>query len=111
MERQNERSLRNCLRKYKEKELRREETKGSKRNFRTFRKKFNSERWGLGKIRSFWEQQMCRIEERKNNDGLVYAVVEQGDPKSRVRVLHRSHLLSREEFPAFTEGESNKKQQ
>ena len=54
---------------------------------------------------------MCRIEERKNNDGLVYAVVEEGNPKSRVRVPHRNHLLSREELPAFTEGESNRKQQ
>ena len=54
---------------------------------------------------------MCLIEERKNNDGLVYAEVEEGNPKSRVRVPHRNHLLSREEFPAFTEGESNRKQQ
>ena len=41
---------------------------------------------------------MCRIEERKNNDGLVYAVVEEGNPKSRVRDLHENHILSREEF-------------
>ena len=34
MERQNERSLRNCLRKYKEKEKRRKEKMGSKGNFR-----------------------------------------------------------------------------
>ena len=68
-----------------------------------------TERGGPGKIRSFWEQKIYRIKEEKDKDGLVYALVEEGNPKSRVRGLHRNHLLSCEQFPAFTEGESYRK--
>ena len=66
---------------------------------------------GTGKIRSFWEQKIYRTKEKKDEDGLVYAVVEEGNPKSRVRVLHRNHLLSCEQFPVFTERKSYRKQQ
>ena len=62
-----------------------------------------------GKIGSFWEQKVYQIKQKKNQDGLVYVVVEEGNPKSRVRVLHRNHLLSREQFPVFTEGKSYRK--
>ena len=48
---------------------------------------------------------------KKDEHGLVYAVVKEGNPKSRVRVLHRNHLLSCKGFPAFTEGKSYRKQQ
>ena len=47
-----------------------------------------TERGGSGKIRSFWEKKIYRIKEKKGKDGLVYSVVEEGNPKSRVRVLH-----------------------
>ena len=51
------------------------------------------------------------IKEKKDEDGLVYAIVEEGNPKSRVRILHRNHLLLCEQFSTFTEGESYRKQQ
>ena len=40
------------------------------------------------------------ISNKKKNDedGLVYAVVKEGNPKSRVRVLHRNHFLSVNDF-------------
>ena len=66
---------------------------------------------GPGKIYSFWEQKIYRIKEKKDEDGLVYAVVEEGNPKSRVRVLQKNHLLLCEQFPVFTEGKSYRKQQ
>ena len=47
----------------------------------------------------------------KDEDELVHAVVEEGNPKTRVRGLHRNQLLSCEQFPAFTEGKSYRKQQ
>ena len=40
-----------------------------------------TEREGPGKIHSFWEQKIYRIKEKKDEDGLVYAVVEEGNPK------------------------------
>ena len=70
-----------------------------------------TERGGPGKLCSFWEQKIYRIKEKKDEDGLVYSVVEEGNPKSSVRVLHRNRLLSCEQFPAFTEGKSYRKQQ
>ena len=70
-----------------------------------------TESWEPGKIRSFWEQKIYRIKEKKDEDGQVYSVVEEGNPKSSVRVLHRNRLLSCEQFPAFTEGKSYRKQQ
>ena len=51
------------------------------------------------------------MKEKKDEDGLVYAVVKEDNPKSRVRFLHGNHLLSCERFPAFTEGKSYRKQQ
>ena len=65
-----------------------------------------TERGGPGKLCSFWEQKIYRIKEKKDEDGLVYSVVEEGNPKSSVRVLHRNRLLSCEQFPAFTEGKN-----
>ena len=70
-----------------------------------------TERRGPGKIRSFWEQKICRIKEKIDEDGIAYAVVEEGNPKRRVKVLHRNHLLSCEQFPAFSDGKSYRKQQ
>ena len=37
---------------------------------------------GPGKIPSFWEQKIYLIKEKKNEDGLIYVVVEEGNPKS-----------------------------
>ena len=70
-----------------------------------------TERGGPGKIRSFWEQKIYQIKEKKDEDGLVYVVVEEGNPKSRVRILHRNQLLLCEQFPTFTAGKSYRKQQ
>ena len=53
-----------------------------------------TESWEPGKIRSFWEQKIYRIKEKKDEDEQVYSVVEEGNPKRRARVLHRNHLLS-----------------
>ena len=53
-----------------------------------------TERGGPGKLCSFWEQKIYRIKEKKDEDGQVYSVVEEGNPKRRARVLHRNHLLS-----------------
>ena len=76
------------------------ENKRPENNFRAFKGwrqglsgKFNRE-WGPGKIHSFWEQKIYRIKEKKGKDGLVYAVVGEDNPKSRVRALHRNHFLS-----------------
>ena len=66
---------------------------------------------GPGKICSFWEQKIYWIKEKKDEDGLVYPVVEEGNLNSRVRVLQKNHLLSCEQFPVFTEGKSYRKQQ
>ena len=52
-----------------------------------------------------------RIKEEKDEDGLVYAVVEEDNRKSRVRILHRNQILLNGQFPAFTEGKSYRKQQ
>ena len=64
-----------------------------------------------GKICPFWEQKIYQIKEKKDKDSLVYPVVGEGNPKSRVRVLHRNHLSLCEQFSAFTDGKSYRKQQ
>ena len=43
-----------------------------------------TEKGGPGKICSFWEQKIYRTKEKKDKDGLVYSVVEEGNQKSRV---------------------------
>ena len=56
---------------------------------------------GPDKIRAFWEQKVCKILEKKDEDGLVYAVREESDPHAQVRVPHRNNLLSCQEFQGF----------
>ena len=68
-------------------------------------------REGPGKIRSFSEQKIYQTKLKKDKSGLVYAVLEEGNLKIRVRVFHRNHLLSCEQFPAFTEGKNYRWQQ
>ena len=55
-----------------------------------------NEKGGPGITRAFWGQKV-----QKDEDGLVYAVREESDPHTRVRVLHRNNLLSRQEFQGF----------
>ena len=52
-----------------------------------------------------------QIKKKKDEHGLVYAAVEESNLKSNVRVLHRNHPLSCEQFPLFTNRKSYKKQQ
>ena len=51
-----------------------------------------------------------RIKEEKDENELVYAVVEEDNPKSRARFLHRNQLLLYGQFLAFTERKSYRKQ-
>ena len=56
-------------------------------------------REGSGKIKSFWEQKVHRIEEVKDPDGLVYTVKEIDKPNSRNRTLHRNNIMSCHNLP------------
>ena len=58
----------------------------------------------------FWEQKMYRIKEKKERWTSTCSSWRR-QPKTRVRGLHRNQLLSCEQFPAFTEGKSYRKQQ
>ena len=60
-----------------------------------------SERGGPGKLRSFWEHKIYIIKERKDDDGLVYAIVEENNPRGKLGILHRNNLLACDEFPVF----------
>ena len=53
------------------------------------------------KARAFWEQKVYKIAEKKDEDGLVYAVRKESNPHARVRVLHRNNLLTCQEFQRF----------
>ena len=58
-----------------------------------------TERGGTGKLRSFWEEKIYKIIDQKDNNGLVYSIQEEGNERSRIRVLHRNHLLACDHFP------------
>ena len=60
-----------------------------------------NEKGGPGITRAFLEQKVYKILEKKDEDGLVYAVREESDPHARVRVLHRNNLLLCQEFQGF----------
>ena len=50
-------------------------------------------RFILGLVkRAFWEQKVYKTAEKKDEDGLFYAVQEERDPHARV--LHHNNLLS-----------------
>ena len=49
---------------------------------------------GPSKIRAFWEQKVYKILEKKDEDGLVYAVRKESNPHAWVKVLHCNNLLS-----------------
>ena len=51
-----------------------------------------SERGGLGKLRSFWEDKIYIVDSRKGLDSSVYEVHPESDPNHK-RVLHRNLLL------------------
>ena len=51
-----------------------------------------SERGGLGKLRSFWEDKIYAVDSRKGLDSFVYEVHPESDPSCK-RVLHRNLLL------------------
>ena len=58
------------------------------------------EKGGPGKIRSFWEDKVYEVLERKGGDeGVVYRVRKLGDPNGEERTLHRNMLLLCNEFP------------
>ena len=60
-----------------------------------------NERGRPAKTRAFWEKKVYKILEKKNEDGLVYAVQEESNPHAWVRVLHCNNLLSCQEFEGF----------
>ena len=60
-----------------------------------------SERGGPGKLHLFWEHKIYIIKERKDDNGLVYPVVEENNSRGRLWILHRSNLLPCDEFPGF----------
>ena len=65
-------------------------------------------RGGTGKLNTFWEQAVYVIKEKKDTDGLVYSVVEQGKPNAKIRTLHRNNLMSCHNFPiSFTDNVRN----
>ena len=60
-----------------------------------------NEKGGSHKTRAFWEQKVYKILEKKDEDGLVFAVREESNPHAWVRVLHRNNLLSCHKFQGF----------
>lgn len=57
-----------------------------------------NERGGPAKTRTFWEQKVHKILEKKNEGGLFYAVQKESNPHAQVRVLHHNNLLLCQEF-------------
>lgn len=70
------------------------------RNFR--------DRGGPGKLRSYWEEQVYVVTERKHKDSPVYAVQPEKGP-GKTRVLHRNLLLPCDFLPVEEEDEQRKK--
>ena len=56
-------------------------------------------RGGTGKLRSFWEEEIYKIIDQKDNNVLVYSIQEEGNDRSRIRVLHLNHMLAYDHFP------------
>ena len=52
------------------------------------------ERGGPGKLRSYWEQKVYIITDVKGSQNVVYEVREEGNRKSKPRVVHRNMLMS-----------------
>lgn len=55
-------------------------------------------RGGTGKIRSYWEDQVYRVKERKGDNNPVYEVSPESG-KGRNRVIHRNLLLPCDHLP------------
>ena len=52
------------------------------------------ERGGPGKIRSFWEQDIYLVKDKKGGErSLVYSIQKENDARNRIRVVHRNLLL------------------
>ena len=68
------------------------------------------EKGGPGKIRSFWEDKVYEVLERKGGEeGVVYKVRKLGDPNGEERTLHRNMLLLCNEFPIEEHKKEKKK--
>ena len=52
-----------------------------------------SERGGTGKLRSYWEDEIAIVINCKGEDGLVYEIRPEHQPKAKSRILHRNMLL------------------
>ena len=51
------------------------------------------DRGGPGKIRSYWEQQVYVVVDRKGGPkGLVYSIQKEGNRRSRIRIVHQNML-------------------
>ena len=59
----------------------------------------NKETGGPGKLRSFWEQDVYVVVEEKGDEGVVYSVRKEKDPKSRIRTVHRNMLMNCSQLP------------
>ena len=52
------------------------------------------ERCGPGKLRSYWEQNIYIIKVIHGEGNVVYSIQQEGDPKAKIRVVHRNMLMS-----------------
>ena len=55
--------------------------------------KNKKEQGGPGKLRSLWEREIYIIRSVKDEAGIIYKVIQEGNLRGKSRVLHRNMLL------------------
>ena len=53
----------------------------------------NTETGGPGKLRSYWEQKVCRVKRVGGSGGVVYSVQPENAPKAKIRVVHGNMIM------------------